>query len=135
MAMITWPQLERWFCYLLGFIHMTLGVAVLVGGTHRFPPPNYSPLLEFTNGRVWPYGVLWISGGAIMILARGGWRLIGIGLVVLISNLWAALFFVATQESALASYTPVAAYGGYGLINAVLFWLTYMHLRWKNEDD
>lgn len=132
--MITWGQLESGCCILLGIVHTMLGVAVLVGGETRFPPPNYTPLLEVANGKVWPYGAVWVAGGLAMIFARGGWRLLGIVIVVVISNLWAGLFFYATLKSPFASYTPTAAYGGYGLLNAALFAVMWTHRRRENED-
>lgn len=132
--MLTWSQLERGCCTLLGIIHCVLGLAVLIGGDDRFPPPNYTPLLNLTNGAVWPYGALWLAGGLTMIVVPGGWRLIGIAVVVFISNLWAGLFFYATLQNPTASYTPTAAYGGYGLLNAALFAVMWTHRRRENGE-
>lgn len=131
--MLTWRQLERGACTLLGFIHCTLGLAVLSGGGQRFPPPNYTPLVEAANGSIWVYGLVWLVGGALMLTPSIPARLIGVGINTLLSNVWAALFAVAAFRDLTASYTPTAAYGGYGLLNAVLFALMIMHLRRKNE--
>lgn len=133
--MLTWKDLEDGACRLLGFIHVTLGMAVLLGGYDRFPPPSYTPLLDFTHGRVWPYAVLWISGGVIMACFSRWYRLVGISLVLIVTNVWAGLFLVAALENPTASYTPTAAYGGYGLLNGVLLWLVWFHLRQRDGEQ
>lgn len=133
--MLTWSSIERGACMLLGTIHIALGTAVLVGGPPRFPPPNYTPLVEATNGEVWPYGSAWILGGLIMLIAPGRWRLIGIGIIILISNVWAALFAVGAYVNPTASFTPTVAYGGYGIINACVGALMWMHSRRKHGDE
>lgn len=130
--MLTWKQLESGACWVLGFIHVMLGMAVWIGGIDRFPPPNYTPLLDFTDGRIWPYAFLWASGGIVMALFQGWWRLLGIGLVLIVTNLWAALFLVAALHNPSASFTPTAAYGGYGLLNGILLWLVWLHLGREN---
>lgn len=135
MDITRWSVVEKLVCFLLGTIHISLGVATAIGGPDRFPPPGYGPLLDLTNGYTWPYGVLWAAGGTIMILAHGLWRLIGIGTVILISNLWAAMFMIAAFESPTAPFTPIAAYGGYGLVNGVLFALMVMHARREDGAD
>lgn len=127
--MLTWNQVERVASVLLGIIHCSLALAVFAGGQQRFPPPNYAPLLTFSGGRVWPYGLLWLTGGLLMILCCGRCRLWGIFISFLISNTWAALFLVAVLNNPSASFTPTAAYGGYGLLNAVLFTMIWMHSR------
>jgi len=71
-----------------------------------------------------------------MLVFNDSWpRLVGIALVVFISNLWAALFLVAAYDDSAAPLTPVAAYGGYGLLNAVLAALIVMHARWEDGAD
>lgn len=131
---LTWDELGRGVCLLLGFIHVMLGVATIAGGPERFPAPSYTAMLDFAGARVWPYGILWIVGGILMFLRTRPVRMIGVGIVVIISNLWASLFAVAAFQDPDAAYTPVAAYGGYGLINAVLFALMWTHLGLHDEE-
>jgi uncharacterized membrane protein len=129
---ITWRQFERGLCLLLGTVHFLLGFVTWVGGEERFPAPGYTPLLQLSNGVVWPYGIAWMIGGAIMILCRSDFRLVGIGIVILVSNLWAALFMLAAFNDPHAPLTPMVAYGGYGLMNAVLAAIIWMH---RGQED
>lgn len=131
-----WAEVDRLMARILGFIHIALGVAVLLGGPERFPPPNYGPLLSFSDGEVWPYGIIWIFGGLLMMFCRNVWgRLVGMFIIVVLANLWAALFGLAAYQDPTASFTPTVAYGGYALMNATLFWLTYIHSRPEHEDE
>lgn len=125
---VAWNHVEKTVCRLLGFIHISLAIATIVGGARRFPAPNYTQILDLTNGQVWPYGFMWLVGGLMMMVHSTGWRLAGTAFVVAVSSLWATLFAIAAYEVPNAAYTPVAAYGGYGLLNAVMFWV--MFERW-----
>lgn len=126
--MITWRELERGICLMLGTIHFLLGFVTWVGGEERFPAPGYTPLLNLSSGVVWPYGIAWMTGGLLMILCKtSNLRLVGISIVVMVSNLWAALFCLAAFHDPHAPLTPIAAYGGYGLMNAVLAAIILMH--------
>lgn len=125
--MIEWRQFERGICLMLGSVHFLLGFVTLVGGRERFPSPGYTPLLDLSNGVVWPYGLMWMLGGFVMVVAKNNWRLAGVSIVVIIANLWAAMFAIAAFKDPHAPLTPVAAYGGYGLMNAVLAALIVIH--------
>lgn len=131
--MITWKELERGICLLLGTVHFFLGFVTWVGGEQRFPAPGYTPLLDLSNGITWPYGIAWMLGGAIMLLCKSPFRLVGISIVVLVSNLWAALFAIAAYRDDHAPLTPIIAYGGYGLINAVLAAIIVVMGRYYRE--
>lgn len=131
--MLTWGQLERGMCGLLGTVHTSLGMAILIGGVERFPPPSYEPLLLFSNERSWPYGVFWLAGGLLMFLPPLNLRLLGTALSFLVSCLWMGLFLTATIWYTTAALTPVAAYGGFALFNAVLFALMWIHRGRENE--
>lgn len=125
--MDVWERVERLLARLLGTIHVTLGIAVLVGGSERFPPPNYEVLLRMTDGVVWPHGSMWILGGSLMVGCKSSWgRATGTLIVIFLSNVWAVLFGVAAYESPNASFTPTVAYGGYALLNSVLLGFTYL---------
>lgn len=125
--MLTWRQFERGACLLLGVVHFLLGFVTWAGGEERFPAPGYTPLLNLSHGVVWPYGVAWMLGGAIMVICRSNARLAGIAVVVIVSNLWAALFCLAAFRDPHAPLTPIIAYGGYGLLNAVLAAFIVVH--------
>lgn len=129
-------EVERIIARMLGYIHVALGIAVQAGGPERFPSPNYDVLLRVSDGYVWPYGLAWIAGGVLMVFPfRVQVRCAGMVLIVILANIWAALFGIAAYEDPTASFTPTAAYGGYALLNAVLLWLTWMHTRKINEEE
>lgn len=127
---VTWDRLDLLFCHVLGFIHLTLGVVTFIGGTVRFPPPNYTALLALSQGTVWPYALLWCSGGMLMIVSkRYGWRMAGLIISIIVANLWAALFAVAAIKFQEAAYTASVAYGGYGVLSALLLGMMLIHRR------
>lgn len=129
-------EVDRLLARILGVVHVALGAAVQIGGPERFPSPNYDVLLRVSEGRVWPYGVAWILGGALMILQFNiCFRYAGMIMIIVLSNIWAVMFAVAAYEDSTASFTPTAAYGGYALLNATLLWLTYIHARKTDEGD
>lgn len=131
---VPWYSVEQSVCRLLAVIHVSLAVAVIIGGSRRFPAPNYDSMLSLTNGRAWPYGVVWLIGGLIMMADSTAWRIVGCGLIVFISCLWAALFSIAAYQIPTAALTPIAAYGGYALINATMGWLMWMHRRRRRSN-
>jgi hypothetical protein len=73
-------------------------------------------------------------GGLIMVFVRSTFRLVGIAFIVIVSNLWAAMFCLAALREPFAPLTPIVAYGGYGLMNAVLAALIVMHRGWENGE-
>lgn len=68
-----------------------------------------------------------------MFTSRTKARILGTGVVVIVSSLWAGLFAVAAYNSPEAAYTPIAAYGGYALLNATMFW-TMMMRTWNSRN-
>lgn len=130
---LTWNQLSRGVCAVLGVVHVSLGLSVLLGGVPRFPPPSYSPLLELFNGSIWPYGTWWLVGGLLMFFPRRVIRMLGTVMSTLVSCVWMGLFFVAAITYDNAAFTPVAAYGGYALFNAILSALMWSHREYLDE--
>ena len=65
-----------------------------------------------------------------MFFCKSLWgRAIGVVIVIVLSNVWAALFGIAAHENPAASYTPSVAYGGYALLNSVLLGLMYLRAK------
>jgi hypothetical protein len=129
-----WLEVDRVLSIVLGVIHLGLGLAVLLGGPERFPSPNYDILLKVTEDRVWPYGVVWIIGGLLMVIPCHTYcRMVGMCIIIFIANVWAAFFGVAAYEDPTASFTPTVAYEGYAVMNATLLWLTWIHMRQEHE--
>lgn len=134
MPTILWLSVEKSACRVLGFIHLSLAIAVLAGGAKRFPAPSYTSMLNLTHGHAWPYGVLWLIGGLTMLLNKTLWRVIGCSFIVVVSCLWASLFAIAAWEIPTAAITPVVAYGGYAFINATMASLMIMRL-WRRRGN
>lgn len=131
---ITWYRAEDLVCRVLGVVHVGLGLAVFSGGAIRFPPPTYTPLLELTNGVVWPYGIFWISAGLIMLSARKRWeQVLGLVCSIFITNLWSVLFAWAAIKYDTAGLTASVAYGGYGLLSGLL--LGFMVVHWLKSRE
>lgn len=107
----------------LGVTHVLFGLAILIGGAVRFPPPTYTPLLEFTNGHVWPYGATFLASGVLLLIHKVCSVALGCLLGAIITNLWAALFLKAVFDSPDAGATATVAYGGYALLDCVLLGL------------
>lgn len=130
---LTWDQLGRGACAVLGVIHVCLGLSVLMGGVERFPPPSYIPLINFSDGITWPYGAWWLIGGLLMFVPRRSIRMLGTVMSTLVSCLWMGLFLTAAIVYDSAALTPVAAYGGYALLNAILSALMWTHREYIDE--
>lgn len=131
---VPWRVVENAVCWALGPIHIALGIAVLLGGPKRFPPPTYEYVLAFTGGESWPYGIMWITAGIMMTFGRGWFRYLGVGVAIFICNLWAALFLVAAFKNPNAAFTATIAYGGYGLLNGLLFaMMSVYHAKGEGE--
>jgi len=130
---VSWVLMERVFCKALGVIHALLGVAVILGGLARFPPPSYTPLIDVSGGNIWIYGTVWLGGGLVMMFGPSTRiRLVGVGLSVVLSNIWAALFAWAAWSYPNATFTATVAYGGYGLLNTMLFVFMVSHNpKWR----
>lgn len=105
---------------ILGVVHVVFGIAVLIGGSIRFPPPTYQPLLNFTNGEVWPYGLVFLIAGVLTLFHKTIPIMVGLLLSAVIDNFWSALFLVAIFSSPNSGITPSVAFGGYALCDCVL---------------
>lgn len=88
-----------------------LGIAILVGGPERFPFPTYRPLLELSNGSVWPWG-LSILLAAVLMCLQGFWvNMAGLGLSLLWMNMFSVMFFAAYKYETSGSTAPIPYLG------------------------
>ena len=102
--------------------HAALGVAILVGGAERFPFPTYQPLLDLTDGQVWPWGFS-ILASAFAMAVQGWWiNMIGLGIGLLWMNLFSTMFFAAYKYEQAGSTAPIP-YAGLAMIIVAL--MTY----------
>lgn len=110
-------QLLAWW---LGITHTGFGVVVLLGGPLRFPSPTYTPLLEFVNGRVWVYGVLFLAIGLFMLAHKTWLVLYGAVTGTILMTLWSTLFMQAASDSTTAGLTAFWAYAMFALGDVIL---------------
>lgn len=101
-------------------VHSGLGAAVLFGGLGRFTYPTYAPLVTFTNGNVWLWGVMIYFSAALMTIPFKWFNALGLFIGMWWHIIWMACFAVATHTYPDAAATPAVAYGGFALINFVL---------------
>jgi hypothetical protein len=125
-----WVTMERIAAAYLGMIHAGFGVAILVGGAIRFPPPTYKPLLDLSNGHVWPYGVVYLASGILLTLGQGPLvRMAGAIVGIVANSCFAALFLVAVLMFPDAGATAWWAYFAFATQSAALAALIWTHRR------
>lgn len=118
----------------MGVINLALGVSVIVGGAIRFPPPTYEPLLALTNGKAWPYGLLFCLSGILMMNRRLKVLEIGTTVGLVAHNLFAAMFLVAVVRFNDAGGTAWVAYAGYAALHSMALGFI-MNRRSRDEED
>lgn len=112
--------LTQWVTAIMMLVHWGLGIAILVGGPTRFPPPTYQILRDLVNGNTWVWGVS-ILFSAVLILFPFKWlNVTGLFIGVLWMNMWMAMFIVSDLNYPDAAATPVVTYAGFAMINAAL---------------
>lgn len=113
-------HLAQWFTTILIMVNIGLGTAVLAGGVDRFTPPSYSPLIDYTKGNVWIWG-LWIGLAALLMSVPFRWpNIIGLWLSAFWHIIWMACFTIAAVNYAGAAATPIPVYGGLAMFSAAL---------------
>ena len=112
--------LAQWITTTMIAVHVGLGVVIVVGGSERFAPPSYQPLIDFTGDRVWIWGVIILLSAALMSTPFRWPNIIGLWIGMSWMILWMTLFAVATVNYPDAVSTAMVAYGGFAMINASL---------------
>lgn len=113
-------HLAMWMTMIVMLLHMSLGIAIIVGGIERFSIPSYNPLIYFSNGQTWIWG-LWICLSAVLMCFPFRWpNIIGLWLGMVWHLIWTASFALAVVEYSTAAATPIPVYGGLAMICASL---------------
>lgn len=113
-------HLAQWITTVMIMIHLGLAVAIVSGGIQRFSVPSYSPLIAYTNGHVWIWGV-WIAASAFLMSAPFRWpNIIGLWIGMVWHIGWMSCFTIATLRYETAAATPVPVYGGMAMLCAAL---------------
>ncbi len=101
-------------------INIGLGMAVLVGGVARFSIPSYQPLIDYTAGHTWVWGV-WVAVAALLMSVPFRWsNIVGLWLSMLWHIVWMACFAIAAVHYDTSAATPIPVYGGLAMISAAL---------------
>lgn len=113
-------HLPQWITMIIIMIHFGLAVAVLTGGVQRFSVPSYNPLIYYSGGHTWLWG-LWIGISAVLISTPFRWpNIIGLWLGMFWHMVWMTCFSIATLRYETAAATPIPIYGGMAMLCAAL---------------
>lgn len=111
---------SQWVTTIVIMIHMGLSMAIISGGVDRFAIPSYNPLVEYTQGHVWVWGV-WIAISGILISVPFKWpNVLGLWLGMFFHIIWMVCFTIAVVKYDSAASTPIPMYGGLAVLNAAL---------------
>lgn len=109
-----------WISNIMIAIHVSLGVAVVAGGSQRFAIPTYQPLIDLVNGQTWIWGA-WILIAALFMSIPTKWpQVIGLWIGMCWHIMWCACFAVAVVKYSTAGATAAVVYGGLAAIDAAL---------------
>lgn len=113
-------HLAQWITTIMIMAHIGLGTAIFSGGIVRFSVPSYNPLVDYTHGQVWIWGV-WICTSAILMSTPFRWlNILGLWLGMCWHTVWMACFTIAVLQYETAAATPIPAYGSMALICTAL---------------
>lgn len=111
---------SQWLTTIVIMIHIGLGMVVLVGGVERFSIPSYNPLIDYSMGNTWIWG-LWIAASGVLMTFPFRWpSIIGLWIGMVWHVIWMACFTIAALNYSVAATTPIPMYGGLALICTAL---------------
>lgn len=113
-------HLAQWFTMIMAMIHFGLAIAVFIGGVDRFSFPSYDPLVDYTRGQVWIWGV-WIALSAVLMTTPfRRLNIAGLWIGMMWHVVWMSCFIIAAAHYTSAAATPIPIYGGLAMLNAAL---------------
>lgn len=111
---------SQWLTTIVIMIHVGLAMVVLVGGVERFSIPSYNPLIDYSMGYAWLWGI-WIGISAAFMATPFRWpSIIGLWIGMIWHIIWMACFTIAAINYPVAATTPIPMYGGLALICTAL---------------
>lgn len=111
---------SQWLTTIVIMIHVGLAMVVVVGGVERFSIPSYNPLISYSLGHTWIWGV-WIGVSAALMATPFKWpSIIGLWIGMVWHVIWMACFTIAALNYSIAATTPIPMYGGLALICTAL---------------
>ena len=113
-------NLNGWITNILILTHISLAIAVFVGGRDRFSLPSYEPLVHYTGGHVWVWGI-WIALSAVLIIIpTKRFRIAGFWIGMMWHIVWMSCFMIAATNYDTAAATPIPMYGCLAVVNAAM---------------
>lgn len=113
-------HLAQWITVIVIMVHVGLGSSIITGGVVRFSVPSYNPLLHYSHGHIWIWG-LWILLSALLMATPFRWpNILGLWLGMFWHITWMACFTIAVIRYENAAATPIPVYGGFAMICAAL---------------
>lgn len=111
---------SQWLTTIVIMIHVGLAMVVLVGGVERFSIPSYNPLIDYSMGYTWLWGI-WIGISAALMATPFRWpSIIGLWIGMIWHIIWMTCFTIAAINYPVAATTPIPMYGGLALICTAL---------------
>ena len=113
-------HLSQWITTIVIMTNIGLAMTVFAGGIARFSIPSYNPLINYTSGQVWIWGV-WICVSALLIATPFRWlNILGLWIGMFWHIIWMVCFTMASIHYETAAATPIPAYGGLAMLHAAL---------------
>lgn len=113
-------HLAQWITTIMIMIHIGLAMAIIAGGVERFSVPSYEPLITYTGGHVWLWGVVMLVSAFLMGTPFRWPNIIGLWIGMSWHICWMSCFTIAALRYETAAATPIPAYGGFAMICAAL---------------
>lgn len=121
MSGVRLRRLEMNVNLLMGFVHAALGLTIIIAGEDNFDPPTYEPLVTFSFGHFWLWGITSIVIALLLNPHLGRrFNIVGLFFGMVWMIVWFSLFFVAVESNPDSAPTPMVCYGGFAMINAAL---------------
>lgn len=113
-------HLAQWITTIMIMVNIGLGTAIVAGGLQRLTTPSYQPLIDYSNGNFWIWGV-WVCVSAFLMATPFRWaNIVGLWVGMFWHIIWMTCFAIATVNYPTAAATPIPVYGGLAMIMAAL---------------
>lgn len=113
-------HVASWITTVMIMVHVGLAMAIFAGGRARFETKAYEPLIDYTDGRVWLWGLWILASSALMAVPFRWFNIIGLWIGMTWHICWMSCFMIATTRYENAVATPLPVYGGYAMICVAL---------------
>lgn len=113
-------HLSQWMTTIMIMLHFGLAMAIIIGGPGRFLRPSYTPLIDYTQGHVWIWGVVMAISAILMGTPFRYLNIAGLWIGMVWHICWMSCFTIALLRYPDAAATGIPAYGTFAMICAAL---------------